>query len=195
MKIALIRHGKTQGNIERQYIGSTDLPLAPSGRDELAELAASGRYPKVDRVYASPMLRCLQTAGIIYPGIDPVPVPGLRECDFGIFEGKTHEVLIENEDYKSFLESGGNYAFPGGDSFEGFVGRCAQAFDGIIDDIIADGINSSAVVCHGGSIMAIMSTFGEPPGKYYDWQVQNGMGYIVRLVDNRKVTLVTKIDG
>ena len=34
-KILLIRHGKTQGNLERRYIGRTDEPLCEAGRAAL----------------------------------------------------------------------------------------------------------------------------------------------------------------
>ena len=44
MTVYLIRHGQTQGNLERRYIGSTDQPLCPAGREAL------GPLPPVDRV-------------------------------------------------------------------------------------------------------------------------------------------------
>ena len=55
----LIRHGRTAGNLERRYIGSTDEPLCPEGRREVSGL----RAPEADRVFASPLKRCLETAG------------------------------------------------------------------------------------------------------------------------------------
>ncbi len=194
MIITLIRHGRTQGNIERQYIGSTDQPLAPSGVDDISARVNAGIYPAADRVYVSPMLRCVQTAGIIYPGHELIKVPDLRECSFGIFEAKTHDVLIENSDYVQFLESGGNYAFPGGDSFEGFVARCVTAFQGIMDEIIDSGCGACSVVCHGGSIMSIMSSVCQPQKSYYEWQVANGCGYSVTLNGDRTVSLAGVIE-
>ena len=54
-KILLIRHGKTQGNLERRYIGRTDEPLCEAGR-----AALEGRsYPACDILLSSPMVRCL----------------------------------------------------------------------------------------------------------------------------------------
>lgn len=35
MTVYLIRHSQTQGNLERRYIGSTDQPLCPQGREEI----------------------------------------------------------------------------------------------------------------------------------------------------------------
>ena len=59
MTVYLIRHGQTQGNLERRYIGSTDQPLCPAGREAL------GPLPPVDRVYASPLRRCRETAALL----------------------------------------------------------------------------------------------------------------------------------
>ena len=55
LKLILIRHGETQGNKLKRYIGKrTDEPLCPEAGNMLAQLA----YPEVQAVYASPMIRC-----------------------------------------------------------------------------------------------------------------------------------------
>ena len=69
-KIHLIRHGLTEANLKQQYIGSTDMPLAAVGLSELQRLKNENDYPKVDKVYSSPMLRCKQTANVLYPSKD-----------------------------------------------------------------------------------------------------------------------------
>lgn len=58
MKIYLIRHGKTKGNLEERYIGRTDEPLCEAGRENLKKY----QYPQVEMVFTSPMKRCMQTA-------------------------------------------------------------------------------------------------------------------------------------
>ena len=50
IEIVLIRHGKTEGNKQKQYIGRTDQPLSEEGKAEIR----SGSYPSVEKVYASP---------------------------------------------------------------------------------------------------------------------------------------------
>ena len=87
--IHLIRHGATKGNQLGQYIGRTDLPLAPEGAEQLRELSRAGGYPTAQAYYCSPLLRCRETLNILYPDAEPVVVEGLRECDFGEWEGKT----------------------------------------------------------------------------------------------------------
>ena len=63
MELYFIRHGKTKGNIEKRYIGSTDENLCKEGKEELV----FSKYSFVEKIYSSPMKRCLQTAEIMCP--------------------------------------------------------------------------------------------------------------------------------
>jgi len=173
MKYILIRHGTTQGNLERRYIGCrTDEDLCTEG---IAELKAQ-HYPDADMVFASPMRRCIQTAGIIYLGKPICIVDNFRECDFGEFEGRNYEELKDNPAYQVWLDSDGELSFPGGESRKEFSARCVKAFEEIIHDLPE---GSYAFILHGGTIMAIMEYFAKPTGSYYDYQVQNGRGFIL----------------
>ena len=120
LKLILIRHGETQGNKLKRYIGKrTDEPLCPEAGNMLAQLA----YPEVQAVYASPMIRCTQTAGILFPGKKLNIIDELAECDFGEFENKNYQELDGNEHYQSWIDSGGLLPFPGGESREEFKRR------------------------------------------------------------------------
>ena len=46
-------------------------------------------YPNVARVYSSPLLRCRETAEILFPDTTLQTVDNLIEMDFGDFEGKS----------------------------------------------------------------------------------------------------------
>ena len=173
MRWVLIRHGKTQGNLERRYIGGrTDEPLCEAGRAALR----LRRYPAVSRVFASPMRRCIETAAILYPGILPEIVPDFRECDFGAFEGKSYVELSGRTDYQAWIDSGGARPFPGGESRAAFAARCVRAFERLrAQDVRED----CALIVHGGTIMAIMERYALPKGGYYDYQVGNGEGFVL----------------
>lgn len=45
MKLTLIRHGMTRGNMLHIYYGSTDLPIFPESYTELEARAKTGFYP------------------------------------------------------------------------------------------------------------------------------------------------------
>ena len=125
MSVYLIRHGLTQGNLEGRYIGCrNDEALCGQGIKRLEEL----RMPKVRQVFISPMKRCTQTAGILFPGAERIVVPDFRECDFGDFEGKNYTELNGDPAYQAWIDSGGELAFPGGESRKRFAQRCVNAF-------------------------------------------------------------------
>ena len=173
MKFVLIRHGRTQGNLEHRYIGCrTDEPLLPEERERLCAID----YPRVDGVFASPMRRCVETARTIYPGKEIALVPGLRECDFGEFENLNYEELKDRPEYQAWIDSGGELPFPGGESKADFSARCISAFESAIRNL-PDG--TYAFVVHGGTIMAVMERFARPEGNYYDFQVKNGKGFVL----------------
>ena len=61
--IFFIRHGATEGNLRRRYIGRTDEPLCEAGIAQVKALQKRGL--SVDRLFVSPMLRTRQTADIL----------------------------------------------------------------------------------------------------------------------------------
>lgn len=176
VKIVFIRHGKTAGNLEKRYIGKTDEPLCDAGIDELR----NRKYPYVKKVVSSSMKRCVQTAEIIYPDVEILKCEKLCECDFGEFEGKNYKELTGNKYYTKWIESGGTLGFPGGETLEGFKSRCIEGFEESMNDINGD----IAFVVHGGTIMSILEKFGQSKKGYYDYQVENGKGYICEFENN-----------
>lgn len=160
-----------------RYIGTTDEPLCPEGAAALQKDALW----QPERVYASPLLRCRQTAAILWPDIPTELVEGFRECDFGEFENKNYRELNGNAAYQAWIDSGGTLPFPGGESPSKFKGRVQTAFSRTIEEASLAGYRRIALCVHGGTIMAIMEKWGIPPGEYYRWQVKNGEGFDLRL--------------
>lgn len=105
-KIHLIRHGleKPEGVI--RYVGKTDLPLTARGKEQIKALDNQGIYPYAQRLYSSPLKRCVETLEIIYPEKEITTVPGLCECDFGKFENKTAEELKDDPAFSDWLSGG-----------------------------------------------------------------------------------------
>ena len=170
--VLLLRHGATPGNALHKYIGATDEPLSPEGRAALKGL----RYPATDLVYISPMLRCRQTAELLFPGAAFREVADLREMDFGVFEGRSFREMEQDADYNAWLASNCEAPIPGGEVKSGFTQRCCAAFDAVLK---ADPSPRLTFLVHGGSIMAILSRYGRPRRDYYDWAVDNGKGFLL----------------
>lgn len=195
LKIIFIRHGKTFGNTLGRYIGTTDEPLCREGKEELKK----NDYPSVDLVYASPMKRCLETAGEIYPDLKPHVEELLKECDFGLFENKNYLELSEYPEYQVWIDSNGTLPFPGGEDSGAFRKRCCKGFVKILEELPMqqEQVLEIALVVHGGTIMSILEAYGEPKKSFYDWQIKNG-AYLTATLDEtlwvqrKEVRLITR---
>lgn len=185
MKIYLIRHGQTQGNLEKRYVGRTDESLCRKAAEELKKYI----MPNVNKIYASPMKRCIETAQILYPNQTIEIVEDFRECDFGEFEYKNYEDLKENAVYQTFIDTMGESGFPQGEDIRDFKERCQVAFYNVINQCQPE--ENIAFVVHGGTIMSIMERFAIPHKDYYSWQIGNGQGYEAEVVweGNEKIAL------
>ena len=69
MKLLLIRHGATPGNLEKRYVGRTDESLTQESLETLGKEAKKIRElaGKPAAIITSPMKRCLETAEILFP--------------------------------------------------------------------------------------------------------------------------------
>lgn len=176
MELILIRHGTTQGNKERRFIGRLDVPLAPEG-EELARSTAA-LLPPVEHLYVSPMLRTRRTAELLWPGVDRTLMDGLRETDFGPFEGKNHEELKDDPLYRQWLAG----EISVGESAEHCAHRAFKALRFIGKDGAAHGYGRVGVVSHGGLLMGMLAVHGRPERpNFYDWYPPNCGGYRAEL--------------
>ena len=180
-KIYLIRNGLTNGSLEGRYIGHTDEDLCAQGREQIVELATTGYFPEVEAVLSSPLKRCVNTAKLIYPDKEPILIDGLKECDFGEFEGMTADELSEDESFKRWLKGEKNAAPPFGESNEKFSARVCACFIKIIEGILKSGVRETAIVTHGGIIMLLLAAFGLPEAPMTDWRTPSGCGYMLSL--------------
>ncbi len=90
-EIFLVRHGETDWNKEGKFQGSTDIHLSKEGILQ-AHLLKDVFHNNFDSVYTSPLSRAMQTAEILCQDnakVKPVVLEGLREINFGAWEGLT----------------------------------------------------------------------------------------------------------
>lgn len=179
--VHLIRHGITEGNLLGQYVGRTDLPLAKEGIARLEQQKQQNPYPTAQVYYSSPLQRCLQTMDILYPGVKPIIMDDLRECDFGDWEGKTAKELAAGSNFAEWVESNKAVTPPNGESGGVFMQRVCAAFEKIVESMMRSGNTSAVIVTHGGAIMSILSAYGLPRANFYDWMTEDGCGYSLRI--------------
>ena len=174
----LIRHGMTKANKEKRYAGRTNYPLLPEGRQELLRRDYSA-LREVQAVFSSPLLRCLETAEIVFPGHEKRVIQNFIECDFGHFEDRNYIEMANDSEYQAWVDSGGTLPFPGGEDVEKFKDRCAKGMEEVIDICRRENITKAGCAIHGGVIMSIMERLCTTKREYYSWHPENGCGYVL----------------
>lgn len=178
-QIHLIRAGTTSVQLPPPYIGQQDPPLHPEGVAELEQLRQDCAYPSVEMVFASPLLRCQQTAEILYPDTWVETIEGLKDMGLGRFEGKTLEQLQDDPDFLAWLENSTQNPPPDGEMPQLFLERILYAFGAIFTRMMDERMHTVAVVTHGGVIMSLLAGAGLPKYPMQEWACAGGMGYTI----------------
>lgn len=133
-RVFLLRHGATANNLAVPYKiqgRRSDPPLDPLGIAQSRRAAGVLANVKLAAVYASPMLRALQTAQTVAEphGLSPIEVPALTEADVGRWEGLTWDEAraLDPGPCAEFLANPGVVPYPDGESFLDVQGRAAPA--------------------------------------------------------------------
>lgn len=136
--LLLLRHGETALTPEKRFSGSggSDPELSEYGRAQ-ADRAAAGLAAQggVQAVVSSPLLRCRQTAQAVADrlGLEVRIEEGVRETDFGAFEGLTFAEAKQR--YPAELDAwlaSAKAAPPDGESFAAVARRVAVARDKLL---------------------------------------------------------------
>ena len=97
VELWLVRHGETEWSLSGAHTSRTDIPLTERGRERAADLKTYLEDTKFAAVFTSPMQRARQTADLAGYGDVAKIDEGLREWDYGIYEGKTTKEIRETE--------------------------------------------------------------------------------------------------
>lgn len=181
MLIYLLRHGETEYNVDKRYQGTRDIPLSQRGRDSLRR---ADIQPK--RVYVSPLCRATESARILFPEAEQVPVYDLREMCFGVFEGRNYIQMERDPEYLAWVGDNCEGRCPGGETRGEFSDRTCAAFERLVDQALAGEEELLAIMAHGGTQMAVMDRYAQPRRDYYAWCAGNGAGYVLDCADWRE---------
>lgn len=136
----LLRHGETALTPQKRFSGSggTDPELSATGRAQAADAAAAcAARGTVQAVVSSPLRRCRETAQAVADrlGLEVHVEEGLRETDFGAWEGLTFGEARERypADLDVWLASPDAAPTGGGESFTTVARRVAAARDLLIE--------------------------------------------------------------
>jgi broad specificity phosphatase PhoE/ribonuclease HI len=135
----LLRHGETPLTPQKRFSGSggTDPSLSDVGREQAERVAAAlARRGTIQDIVVSPLTRTRETAGAVAErlGIDVTIEDGLRETDFGAWEGLTFAEVRERypDDLNRWLSDPDAEPTGGGESFAATATRIAATRDKLI---------------------------------------------------------------
>ncbi len=137
---ALLRHGETPLTPLKRFSGSggSDPDLSDKGRWQAGRAAeALAARGTIQAVVTSPLARCRQTARIVADrlGLDTEVEEGLRESDFGAWEGLSFAEVMERhrDDLNAWLASPEAAPTGGGESFVAVARRVAAAHETLVE--------------------------------------------------------------
>jgi 2,3-bisphosphoglycerate-dependent phosphoglycerate mutase len=187
--LLLVRHGQSTWNHEHRIQGQLDPPLSDEGRRQAGQLGRRLAGRELAGFYCSDLKRAFQTAMSIGEvlGVEPTPVPELREIYLGEWEGlRTEELAIRfPEQWASWTEAPDWDLVPGGEGATAFEARVDSALESIFQHHDEGEV---LVVTHGGVIqIALHHVVGRPGRGIFAFRIQNAS---ISVIEKRNGRLV-----
>ena len=160
MILYLVRHGQSEGNVNKYFHGQTDYPLTERGREQAREVAEKLKNTKFTRCCASDLQRAWNTALAcleFHQDITPEACPDLREH----FVGEMEDIPWEEAQRRfpgvpeKFVNDWFHTVPPGGEDPQEMLHRVARC----VDAIIARG-EDTLLVSHFGTMSLIAVHLG-----------------------------------
>lgn len=140
-RFILVRHGQSEGNLSRSFLGHTDLELTELGHKQAEMTGELLKNERIDVIYSSDLKRAWSTAEHIASKkeLSIIADASLREIFAGEWENRTFkDIDVEfTEDYRVWKEDTGNARPTGGESVkelsERIIGellRISEMYDG-----------------------------------------------------------------
>ncbi|TCP31258.1 alpha-ribazole phosphatase [Scopulibacillus darangshiensis] len=173
--VTCLRHGLTEKNKKKAYIGWMNAPLSAEGKQRLRKGLAS--YPAADAVISSDLARCLESAALIYPHQPKTIDRGFREMSFGDWEGKTYEELKDLDVYRAWLENPLQTNPPNGERYSVFKCRVIESWKFAVKAFNDTQIKHLVIISHGGPVRVLLESFAPESKPFWEWKVEPGAGY------------------
>ena len=207
MRILLVRHGESLGNVDPMIHATTAdhaVPLSDRGKEQAREAGAriatyletqeGVERPHV-RLWVSPYHRTRQTAdGVMETAkgwiTDRVEHILLCEQQFGLFDGVPEEELAERfpREFGYFdmqCRFGGKFwaRMPQGESRFDVAKRIHQAFGTFHRDAVEHGVQNIVVICHGVTLRAFVMMWCHLSPEWFEAET-NPNNCAIRVIDS-----------
>jgi len=179
-KIVLLRHGET--SVTGKYIGSTDLALSKNGIQQISKAAEKLSTLNFDKIYCSPLKRCMSTSDILLTGTEANIDPRIREIDFGEWENLSFNEIktLYVKEVSEWSRNSESFTFPGGENVENFRSRIVSFSETLSTDLW----QNILVITHGGVIRHLICIMlNLPTHNYLYFKVNYGKYAVIDLFD------------
>ncbi|MNM11695.1 Phosphoserine phosphatase 1 [compost metagenome] len=166
-KIILARHGITDWNSRRRYLGSSDIPLNEQGRKQAEEIGEAMAQYGLEAVFCSDLRRASDTALEVQQAVKEteginlplIPDARLREIGFGSIEGWTYEEAMKGypDEVTRWYENPDHIPPPGGAETLAMLRDRVSKF---MQELSEQPYSCVLVVTHGGVINAWLEQIG-----------------------------------
>lgn len=183
MKVYLLRHGETEGNVRGSYSGVTDTPLTDLGKQQAVDAHLRFEDIEFDVVLSSPLSRAHDTARVFTDSKIQIH-DGLKEMNFGIFENLTYDEINERypDEAKKWQETTKGYTFPEGESLDGFYDKVVKVYYEILDNYDVENL---LIVAHSGVIKSILAAeIAEGFESFWKFKIDNCKVAIIEYSDD-----------
>jgi phosphoserine phosphatase len=185
-RIILVRHGHVDWLAPERFRGRAELPLSDLGRRQAH--AAAGYIAvswKPEALYTSPLGRCRETgAAIAAPfRLEPQPIDGLADIDYGEWQGLTREQAKERwpEETERWFRAPHLAAIPGGETLTALLSRATAA----ARDVLRHHPDGTVVVVGHDSVNRVLLLFAlDLPLSRYWYLRQDPCGVSELFFDN-----------
>jgi broad specificity phosphatase PhoE len=156
-RFIMVRHGESEGNRDRRFTISSDVPLTELGRRQAFDAARRIKLKfKPERIISSPFARARQTSEIIAAELAlPVEiVDELHERDLGALKGHSYDLLREVVKQDPLYDPNNGWAWrpEGGESYEDVRKRVIGAIDQLRSRLAGREV---VIVSHGGVMLSV----------------------------------------
>jgi 2,3-bisphosphoglycerate-dependent phosphoglycerate mutase len=161
-KLALVRHGQSQWNLENRFTGWVDVDLTPKGEEEAKKAGTKLKGISFDKAYTSDLKRAQKTLAIILDEIGQSKIPvekhqALNERHYGDLQGldKAETAKKFGDDQVKIWRRSYDVAPPNGESLKDTAARTLPYFrTQIVGDLKAG--KNILVAAHGNSLRSIV---------------------------------------
>lgn len=179
MRLILVRHSETYGNVENKFNGVTESPLTERGKlmqqQVIEHLLEVNKKLPVDRIYSSPSKRALNAAKEFsdLTKIEMEVVQELIEYDFGIFDGLSFKEArkLDEELLEKWLKDSIEMPLPEGESFREKTIRVSKW----LDSLLKKNYSTVIIFTHGATFRSVLMELLELPLEQA-WHFDVGLG-------------------